>query len=211
MAIVQNRKNNNKTTRTPAQRAEHAKLVNAVKSQVGGSWDELFQALCNEYSGLTKTQVLDKLQAVIGYNTSFKDGQVRIHNAKGVISLDNAAVFYYVEPTTKVIAENPFPKKRQEEQRQRAEKEKREQDSRMRKLADNLICLKTGDQWTAVEIAPVESDEKGYYDVILKRRVYQSIWSDLQELQKLYMIKNMYGKECRVLSAREVAHLNLNK
>ena len=119
-------------------------------------------------------------------------------------------MFYYVDPTSKLISENPFPKKRQEEQRVRQEQEKRAQHTRLRRLSDTLICLKTGDTWTAVELAPVDSDPKGYYDVMLKRRVYLAVWSDLQELQQLYAIKNMYGKEARVLSFREATQLKLD-
>ena len=195
---------------TPAQRAEYKSLLQFATEHVGKDWQSTFDEGLVTFNEDNKSVLLAKLGKVVAYHTSFKDGHVRVHTSNGLRMLEDTMVPYYVDPTSKVVLENPHPKKREQDAKLRAQKEREARDAKMRRLSDTVLCLRQGDHWLAVEISPVESDPKGYYDVVLRRRVYLNIWSDLQELKTVYGVKNMYGKEARQLTSREAAQLNLN-
>ncbi len=169
-----------------------------LQSRVGEPWASVSQALKDTYcqSGLTLEVLLRR--ADVATRTVVREGKTRVQDElRGLLSLEEAAEHFYVDPASKELRVNEPRLRKEEQDRQRRLQVEREAQARRRDLAPTLQAHKTGERWLVVELAPLEGTA---FDAMLSRHVGTT---DRAELQRLYGRAGVYARQKRELSYRE--------
>jgi hypothetical protein len=181
-----------------------------LRASFGQAWSAVFETLKTRFPKAITGSFADEAQALtwgLAVKTSLKNGQVRVHTAGKVISLEDSAAECYVHPDSGLLLENAFLAAARRREHEREQARRAELAARMRELSPELQVHLIAGKWFAVELQTLETaDRAAHFDVVLNRTVQLA---DREALHTLYGRRHVVGKRKRELQYRELRDLQL--
>jgi len=197
-----------------------APLKRYLEAQVDRPWNKVWSEICANLkpSNTVQQHVRDHIVDFVAIKTSFKDGEVWVHQRWAPVRLKDSYTRLFVDPKSGLLRRNKHWRSWQTKRREKREAEAKAREQRMRVVSAKVQLQLIGDCWWEVKLAKVPTTVQPVKTALGTRQTRFELPVDdavLHEAGNYHSRLDLYGRpgvyavSKRQLSKKEIRALKL--